>query len=237
MLVNLPIINGDAATNMAIDVALHENLPEGIAAFRHYRWLEPVATFGYTQAYTHIQNAVTNNLILCRRLTGGGIVDHRNDWTYALIINSCLSCAKKPASRLYEQMHQAIVNTLRILDVQAFLAPCSTNRPSSTISLSLPQQCFVHPSTNDVLRADGRKIAGAAIRRNRSGILLQGSVDRDALPKKFNYSIFQELLIRQLSLLLKLPKKTMINVDQFLSKDNIEKEKKRFKSKKWNQRR
>ena len=51
MFIALPNAFGDAATNMAIDAALLADMPVGLAAFRHYGWQEPAATFGYTQQY------------------------------------------------------------------------------------------------------------------------------------------------------------------------------------------
>ena len=41
-------------------------------------------------------------------------------------------------------------------------------------------QCFVSPSPNDVIANNGAKLAGAAQRRTRKGILHQGSVSLEA---------------------------------------------------------
>ena len=54
MFIALPNAFGDAVTNMAIDAALLANMPVGFAAFRHYGWQEPAATFGYTQQYHRV---------------------------------------------------------------------------------------------------------------------------------------------------------------------------------------
>ena len=54
MLIALPNAYGDAATNMAIDAAILEGLPKGLAVFRHYGWLEPAVTFGYAQSYESV---------------------------------------------------------------------------------------------------------------------------------------------------------------------------------------
>ena len=82
MLLTLPNAYGDAATNMAIDASLLDSTPAGVAVLRHYGWSEPAITFGYTQRVEDVRNTVDTDLTLCRRITGGGIVDHRNDWTY-----------------------------------------------------------------------------------------------------------------------------------------------------------
>ena len=86
MLIALPNAFGDAATNMAIDAALLAHMPVGLAAFRHYGWQEPAATFGYTQQYHKVVTELASGYApiepaevrttLTRRMTGGGIVDH-----------------------------------------------------------------------------------------------------------------------------------------------------------------
>ena len=43
---------------------------------------------------------------------------------------------------------------------------------------------------DDLLLAGNAKLAGAAIKRTRYGILLQGSIDREKLPEGFNLEKF-----------------------------------------------
>ncbi|MFP4069868.1 MAG: lipoyl protein ligase domain-containing protein, partial [Opitutales bacterium] len=81
MFATLPNAYGDAATNMAVDAALLQSLPEGVAVLRHYGWIEPSLSFGYAQPYAQVAAAAPPGVRLVRRLTGGGLVDHRNDWT------------------------------------------------------------------------------------------------------------------------------------------------------------
>jgi hypothetical protein len=47
---------------------------------------------------------------------------------------------------------------------------------------------------NDVLTKDGRKIAGAAIKRTQRCLLLQGSIDRGALPDDLDFIRFADHL-------------------------------------------
>ena len=63
---------------------------------------------------------------LTRRMTGGGIVDHRNDWTYALILHSSVSVASTPATDLYAQIHHAISLSLDKIGIDSRLAPRPT---------------------------------------------------------------------------------------------------------------
>jgi len=72
MFVTLPNAFGDAATNMAIDAALLDTLPERTVAFRHYGWTEPCRTFGYSQRHGEVAAHTPDGVTLCRRMTGGG---------------------------------------------------------------------------------------------------------------------------------------------------------------------
>jgi lipoate-protein ligase A len=289
MLIALPNAFGDAATNMAIDTALLESLPTGLAVFRHYGWTEPAATFGYAQAYASVVSelASCSHATLVRRLTGGGIVDHRNDWTYALILHAVLPAASIPATALYEHLHRAIAQTLGGLGLETRLAPCpklcdnphppraldarkvktgASRIPDPASRIPYPasripdpashipdpasripdpasripdpaSQCFVTPAANDVIRVDGRKIAGAAMKRNRDGLLIQGSLDRGALPENFDFITFQAQLIEALATALELPIGTLEDFRPLFQGGRIEKQKQRFASDEWNWRR
>jgi len=251
MLIALPNAFGDAATNMAIDAALLESIPAGLAAFRHYAWLEPAATFGYAQRYEDVvcelartlresgqpQARASSHTTYCRRLTGGGIVDHRNDWTYALVIHSSLPCAATPATELYQQIHLAIRLALKEMGIESRLAPCPRHCDEPPKASDAPSQCFVTPAANDVLRPDGQKIAGAAMKRSRQGLLIQGSIDRDALPEDFDFATFQKRLLAQVASALNLPIGELEDIRPLFNSERIEREKQRFDSKEWNQRR
>ena len=259
---------------MLIDAALLESMPVGLAAFRHYAWLEPAATFGYAQHYTEVVAELTSNhaptqsnqqpkdddasimlshTTITRRLTGGGIVDHRNDWTYALIIHASLNCTASPATDVYRQIHQAIRLTLKQCQIDSQLAPCPRHCDSSSDSSSdsfsdsfsdstpksnsKPSQCFKSPAVNDVLRPDGKKIAGAAMKRSRQGLLIQGSIDRSSLPETFDFTSFQSMLLQQFSTALNLPTGELEDIRPLFKSELIEREKQRFAGDKWNHKR
>ena len=237
MLISLPNAFGDAATNMAIDAALLDSIPAGLAAFRHYAWTEPAATFGYAQRFDEVRSSLGNELALCRRLTGGGIVDHRNDWTYALIVAASLPIATIPATELYERIHRTISQVIAAQDLENQLAPCPRHCDELPKASDGPDLCFVKPAANDVLRTDGKKIAGAAMKRNRKGLLIQGSIDRSALPDNFDFDQFQQLLIRQLSTDLNLSKGELEDIRPLFNSDQIQTYKEKFQSPQWNRRR
>lgn len=157
----------DAAFNMALDEALLEAMPRlQQPALRFYAWTESAASFGYFQHYADIQR-VTMLRPLVRRPTGGGLVPHDADWTYSLAFPTNHEWYSLRATESYERVHEWIQAAFAKLDVTTELAPCCRK--------SEPGQCFIGYEKADVLW-HGKKIAGAAQRRNKLGLLIQGSV-------------------------------------------------------------
>src|SRR5688572_28488627 len=109
---------------------------------------------------THLQPLV-------RRPTGGGLVPHDADWTYSVVIppNHFWYGLRAPES--YERIHQWIQSAFDSIGVATELAlDCRKE---------IPGRCFAGYEKSDLLRL-GRKIAGAAQRRTKTGLLIQGSV-------------------------------------------------------------
>ena len=158
---------GDYAFNMALDEALLQAVPRlGQPVLRFYRWTEPAASFGYFQKYAEIER-MTRLRPLVRRPTGGGLVPHDADWTYSLVFPPGDDWYSLSATDSYRRMHEWIRDAFAKLDLATELAPAC--------SKALPGQCFQGHERFDVLWR-GQKIAGAAQRRTRDGLLIQGSV-------------------------------------------------------------
>ena len=163
----LPSGPGEPAFNMALDEALLHEAPRlGRPVLRFYGWTEPAASFGYFQKYADIERA-TALRPLVRRPTGGGLVPHDADWTYSLAFPPSAAWYALSATGSYQRVHEWIQAAFAGLGVATRLAPCC--------SKSVPGQCFQGYEMHDVLWR-GRKIAGAAQRRTRDGLLIQGSV-------------------------------------------------------------
>jgi len=222
---------------MAIDASLLYTLPAGIAAFRHYGWTEPAITYGYTQRSAAVAATCAEDLRLCRRLTGGGIVDHRNDWTYALALQGDLAAAAAPATELYATIHTCIQQALKKQLIPSQLAPCPRHCDNPPPVLDAPDHCFLQPTANDVTRPDGTKIAGAAMKRAREGLLVQGSIDRGALPDEFNYHTFAEAFQQALASQLAIPIGTTEDLRSLFDSARIQQERERFESEAWINRR
>jgi lipoate-protein ligase A len=151
---------------MACDEALLEAAgAHGEPVLRFYGWSEPAASFGYFQRFHEIA-ALTSLRPLIRRPTGGGLVPHDADWTYSLAFPPGHRWFHLSAVDSYRQVHEWLLAAFGRLGVTLQLAPCS---------LAGGGQCFAGAERFDVV-AGPRKIAGAAQRRNRAGLLIQGSI-------------------------------------------------------------
>lgn len=159
--------SGAPAFNMAMDEALLEAMPRlDVPVMRFYAWAEPAATFGYFQEYSQVEHA-THLRPLIRRPTGGGVVPHESDWTYSIVCPAGHTWYRLKAPQTYHYVHQWIQAAFALLSMPTELASeaCTTS----------PGQCFAGWVQSDVL-CNGRKIAGAAQRRTRTGLLIQGSI-------------------------------------------------------------
>ncbi len=156
-----------AAFNMALDEALLEAVSRlGKPVLRFYGWTEPAATFGYFQKYADVERATLLRPLI-RRPTGGGIVPHAADWTYSAVFPPEHEWHSVKAEESYRRIHDWLRLAFAELEVKTELAPCCKK--------SIPGQCFVGHEKSDLLW-HGKKIAGAAQRRNKLGLLIQGSV-------------------------------------------------------------
>jgi lipoate-protein ligase A len=172
---------------------------------RFYGWTEPAATFGYFQKYADVERA-TRLRPLIRRPTGGGIVPHDADWTYSLAFPPGHEWHSLKAEESYRRVHEWIQSAFAKLNVTIELASAPNSHPSpkgyggpaelpsfaqrlrraGRTPILRPEategrpnsemgQCFIGHEKFDLLW-HGRKIAGAAQRRNKLGLLIQGSV-------------------------------------------------------------
>lgn len=155
-----------AARNMATDAALLELAGElGHPVLRHYGWSEPAATFGYFQQFAQVAEE-TELRPLIRRPTGGGLVPHDRDWTYCLVLPAGHAWHGCRARESYRRIHDWVRAGLLACGLDAALAGSAREGAGA---------CFAGNELDDVMFG-GRKIAGAAQRRNRQGLLIQGSI-------------------------------------------------------------
>jgi lipoyl(octanoyl) transferase len=213
----LPVRTGGAAENMAIDFLLQQRYPpspglerDGPRAepprFRHYEWRSPAFTFGFSQKIAAVRAALPPDMTidLCRRPTGGGIVDHRHDWTYALVIPRGHPLEDVRATQSYREVHASVVTALRGQGVSAILKP-TRDEPADAMTEVGAQAgvCFQRAELFDVVHGEtGEKIAGAAQKRNKRGLLFQGSLWRPAIGTDIDWEKFHDDFTAQLAALL-----------------------------------
>ena len=176
----LPRQAADAVANMAADLLLLESYPSPKnIRFRAYAWSEPAFTFGVSQSWTKYREIVPARYPLVRRSTGGGLVSHLDDWTFALVIPEGHPLFKADAMASYAAVHEALLQALLLQGQPVKLSPM----PTGTRDFQSPDDCARRAEPNDLVRSDdGRKVAGAAQKRTRKGLLIEGYIWRPFLP-------------------------------------------------------
>ncbi len=162
------------ALNMAWDeLRLRLARDAGYPLLRFYGWAEPAATFGRFQKFVDVSEW-TRIRPLLRRPTGGGLVLHGDDWTYSLVFPFGDAWHGIRAQESYLRLHQWVQKALGKLGFATELAP------AQEVVLGKARRCFAGAEADDLVFS-GKKIAGAAQKRNRNGLLIQGSIQ---LPPK-----------------------------------------------------
>ena len=172
-------IDRDPASNMAIDEML---MPEAARLnkplLRIYGWDQPAVSIGYIQKYSA---APQEGYAIVRRPTGGGIVFHDVDLTYTVVISSGHWIEKQNRLKSYHTFHKVIIKALANLNIKAKLVDSET-KPVDRTTMG----CFTSPTRYDVISENQAKVAGAAQRRTKHGILHQGSIVINDISAKKN---------------------------------------------------
>ncbi|MGL5018429.1 MAG: lipoate--protein ligase family protein [Luteolibacter sp.] len=150
---------------MAVDEWLLETAE--LPVLRVYGWLGEWASVGYFGEIAGARAAFPG-VDLVRRWTGGGMVDHRADWTYTIVAPSGEPLAGWRGAESYRRIHAALAETLTSGGIEVRVSGGGEETGAAL--------CFENPVHHDLLGAGGRKLAGAGQRRSRLGLLHQGSV-------------------------------------------------------------
>src|SRR6266568_3752219 len=163
------------AMNMAVDEALLEHAT--VPLVRFYQWHSPALSFGYFGKFADVAN-YAGERHLVRRWTGGGIVLHGDDLTYSIVIPANDAAFSESTMSIYEKVHRALRDALGSNgpELATVAAVCDRRiQINSAVTDRRYNDCFANPVRADVM-LDGRKIAGAAQRCTRAGLLHQGSI-------------------------------------------------------------
>jgi lipoate-protein ligase A len=135
----------------------------GRPLLRIYAWSEPSISIGYFQKFPA---ELAQRYRVVRRPTGGGLVYHTADTTYTVIAPPRHALATMSTSAAYCAIHKAVVAAMQ---TRAELCASEIESPRGGY------ECFQKPVAGDVM-AGGQKLAGAAQRRTKWGMLHQGSI-------------------------------------------------------------
>lgn len=186
-LISSPALN--VYEQMAADELLVSN---SVPCIRFFNWdFRPQATFGYVQkieqAKAELRTLGINRFT--RRMTGGGLVLHKDDLTFSLVFD--LKERIQP-SIIYTALHGTINEEL---SKAGFIASVYTGKSdyNPQTEQGQVQNCFTNPVADDLIQ-NGKKVLGGALRRFNKRVLYQGSLQiknaesrdvKDALIKGF----------------------------------------------------
>src|SRR5437867_7666815 len=204
------------AMNMALDEALLEHAT--VPSIRFYQWRAPALSFGYFGEFGEVA-IHERERDLVRRWTGGGIVFHGDDLTYSIVIPVRDSVFAESSMNIYKKVHRALADALNGLHESAELGACNRDRSRrgalqvalrrtgdrrclASAIMDRGSNCFDNPVHADVM-LNGQKIAGAAQRRTRRGLLQQGSIQgvdlENDLAEQFAHALSVNCSERQMS--------------------------------------
>lgn len=158
------------AYNMAADEALLLTATQPL--LRLYRWDRPAQSIGFFQNY---QDTLSAEAVSVRRMTGGGVVDHTNSYTYTVFLPPNHPWATGDRLACYQSINALIDQAIQTINpvVESKLTEEEIEADVNRRTM----RCAAHPTKFDIVNATG-KISGCAQRRTNEGVLHQGYIDR-----------------------------------------------------------
>lgn len=158
----------DGPLNMARDEVLLETALTGEASLRFYGWTEATVSLGYFQsAQVRLADDRLIRLPFVRRPTGGALLVHHHEVTYALALPA--GATWQSGEPWLRRMHGIISAALGQLRVPAHLHTPTAEQPRTGIL------CFQHCTPGDLLIGP-TKVVGSAQRKQRGCLLQHGAI-------------------------------------------------------------
>ena len=159
--------------NMAVDEILFTKARAERSTFlRFYRWERPTASIGYSQDVRRVADVELcrrEGVDLVRRITGGKLVLHHREITYA-VTSADTEMFGVTLGESYRRISQGLMRGLELLGLAPHLAETS---PEAYVKGTMP--CFAFPARDEV-EVGGRKIIGSAQKRTGTAFLQHGSI-------------------------------------------------------------
>lgn len=165
-----------SAENMAIDEAVMNGVIEGssLPTIRFYDWVQPTASFGYNQFWEKeidLGLVLKNNYAYVRRPTGGRLVLHNEEVTYAVIVPAEEQFSGN-VTQSYSEISRALKEGFLLMGINVDLEKGAL---SSQHQRKNSNPCFTSSSRYE-LKLNNKKIAGSAQVRKKGVILQHGSI-------------------------------------------------------------
>lgn len=176
---------------MGLDQQFLEGLdPGGELQFHFYHWDSPALTYGHFLPLAEYVNREVWEAAggkLARRPTGGGMMFHWQDFAFSVLVPRKYPLCQQPLTIRYRVMQEAIRNALVAVFPDLQTISCVEG------SLVSAPFCMLKPTTCDLVFA-GQKIAGAAQRLTKQGMLYQTAILLGTVPVDFNKEYLSQAL-------------------------------------------
>ena len=171
-----------AQINMEMDSDLLNKMDPSSRPILHiHRWKMPSCTYGYFFSKDKHLKKTREGMDLARRPTGGGMVFHAFDISFAAILPLNFPGVTHVTLDNYKLINKAVLKA-----VKTFLEKKGDRSYDSLFSLLESEGkdpssdaryfCMAKPTIYDVVLSNGQKVAGAAQRRTKKALLHQGTI-------------------------------------------------------------
>lgn len=189
----------DAAWNMAIDESLLSNYREGDPPiFRLYEW-ESSLSFGRSQnvaSSLDIDRLTIDQVPFVRRMSGGGILAHGHDISYAIIIPRS-EVNSLGIKKSYKHLSQFLIEFYSMLGLKPMYAA------QTQIKNKKSEICLTGREEYDIV-VENKKIGGNAQRYQKNALLQHGSIPLSLEGASFEALFKKDRVISQATSLQKL---------------------------------
>lgn len=142
-----------------------------------YEWKGPSITYGHfidPHKFFCFQGLQEEGICVARRPTGGGIIFHLWDFAFSVLLPSSHVAFSQNTLENYAYVNMAVLEA-----VEEFLQNKNgaelTSQDGELIGTGSQHFCMAKPTKYDVM-IRGKKVAGAAQRKTKAGLLHQGSI-------------------------------------------------------------